>query len=199
MNIKKYLVALLLLVPLMSAASDVENINPKVMYDFMPYIGGPVPEWILNLDQQEKKADKVVKTIDYKELNSKLDYRYTIFNNILYSVEVRVGSYDKPRWSMEDKYEKLAIATGIADSLTANGFVMTTDKLNKTVRYFEKMNVFVTLDNYQTQYLKNGTESAILLTFTAPKFTEQVNKNRSEILNKMSIEHKDVYKDLIGK
>jgi hypothetical protein len=199
MNIKKYLITLLLLMPLMSSASDVENINPKVMYDFMPYIGGPAPEWILNLNQQEKTADKVVKTIDYQELNSNLDYRYTIFNNILYSVEVRIGSYDKPRWSIEDQYEKLAIATGIADSLTANGFVMTTDKLNKKVRYFEKMNVFITLDNYQTQYIKDSKESAILLTFTAPKFTEQVSKNRSEILNKMSIEHKDVYKDLIGK
>jgi hypothetical protein len=199
MKIKKYLVALLLLVPLMSSASDGENINPKVMYDFMPYIGGPAPEWILNLNPQEKKADKVIKTIDYKEFNSNLNYRYTIFNNILYSVEVRIGSYDKPRWSIEDQYEKLAIASGIADSLTANGFVMTSDKINKKIRYFEKMSVFITLDNYQTQYLNNSKESAILLTFTAPKFTEQVRKNRSEILNKMSIENKDVYKDLIGK
>jgi len=199
MNIKKYLVTLLLLVPMMSSASDVANINPKVMYDFIPYIGAVAPEWILNLNEQEKKSNKVVKTIDYKELNSNLDYRYTIFNNILYSVEVRIGSYDKPRWSIEDQYEKLSIAAGIADSLTANGFLMTNDKVNKKIRHFEKMSVFITIDNYQTQYLNNSTESAILLTFTAPKFTEQVKQNRLEILNKMSIENKDKYKDLIGK
>lgn len=195
MKIKKFLLALILLVPMIASASD----NPKGMYDFMPYLGARTPDWIANLNKTESSANKVIKTIDYKESNSDTSYRYTLFDDILYSVEVRVGYFGKDNWSIEDKYTKLGIATGIADSLQANGFAMTANRDDSSVRYFEKNDIFVSLSNYQTQYRKDTQESSIILLFTNNKFNDQVQKQRSDILSRLSIEHKAMYQDLIGK
>lgn len=193
--------AILLLIPMAANASD----SPKVMYDFIPYLGARAPDWVLNIDKTESASNKVVKTLIYEEPNADNQYIFTLFDDILYSVEVRIGKYNKlvkkktDVWTIEDKYKKLGIASGIADSLQANGFSMTVNRNDSKVRYFEKGDIMISLDNYQTQYKKDSNDDSILLTFDNKKFLEQVIKHRPDIISRLSIEHKDAYKDLIGK
>lgn len=192
---KKYLIAIFLLIPMIVTAND----NPKVMYDFIPYLGARAPDWIMNINKRESESNKVIKTIVYEEMTSLNVYTFTLFDDIVYSVEVRIGKIGKEPWTVEDKYKKLGIASGLADSLQANGFTMTVNKNDAKVRYFEKGDVVISLDNYQTQYKKDSNDPAILLTFINNKFTQQVIKRRPDIISRLSIEHKDAYKDLIGK
>lgn len=192
---KKYLIAIFLLIPMIVTAND----NPKVMYDFIPYLGARAPDWIMNINKRESESNKVIKTIVYEEMTSLNVYTFTLFDDIVYSVEVRIGKIGKEPWTVEDKYKKLGIASGLADSLQANGFTMTVNKNDSKVRYFEKGDVVISLDNYQTQYKKDSNDPAILLTFINNKFTQQVIKRRPDIISRLSIEHKDAYKDLIGK
>ena len=192
---KKYLIAIFLLIPMIVTAND----NPKVMYDFIPYLGARAPDWIMNINKRESESNKVIKPIVYEEMTSLNVYTFTLFDDIVYSVEVRIGKIGKEPWTVEDKYKKLGIASGLADSLQANGFTMTVNKNDSKVRYFEKGDVVISLDNYQTQYKKDSNDPAILLTFINNKFTQQVIKRRPDIISRLSIEHKDAYKDLIGK
>lgn len=194
-KMKKYLIAIFLLIPMMVTAND----NPKVMYDFIPYLGARAPDWIMNINKRESESNKVIKTFVYEEMTSLNVYTFTLFDDIVYSVEVRIGKIGKEPWTVEDKYKKLGIASGLADSLQANGFTMTVNKNDSKVRYFEKGDVVISLDNYQTQYKKDSNDPAILLTFINNKFTQQVIKRRPDIISRLSIEHKDDYKDLIGK
>ena len=194
-KMKKYLIAIFLLIPMIVTAND----NPKVMYDFIPYLGARAPDWIMNINKRESESNKVIKTIVYEEMTSLNVYTFTLFDDIVYSVEVRIGKIGKEPWTVEDKYKKLGIASGLADSLQANGFTMTVNKNDSKVRYFEKGDVVISLDNYQTQYKKDSNDPAILLTFINNKFTQQVIKRRPDIISRLSIEHKDAYKDLIGK
>lgn len=193
--------AILCLIPMIATASD----NPKVMYDFIPYLGARAPDWVMNINKTESASNKVVKTLIYEEPNADNQYIFTLFDDILYSVEVRIGKYDrlgrhnKDQWTVEDKYEKLGIASGLADSLQANGFSMIRDKNDSKVRYFEKGDVFISLDNYQTQYKKDSDDPAILVVFSNKKFTLQVEKHRPDIISRLAIEHQGLYKDLIGK
>lgn len=195
MKLKKYLMAIVLLIPMVATASD----NPKLMYDFIPYLGARAPDWIMNVNKSESASNKVVKTIVYEETTSDNVYTYTLFDDILFSVEVRIGKNGKEKWTVEEKYKKLGIASGLADSLQANGFTMSTNRNDSKVRYFEKGDVFITLDNYQTQYKKDSQDPAILLVFSNNKFTAQVEKHRPDIISRLSIEHQGLYKDLIGK
>lgn len=187
--------AILLFIPMVATAND----NVKVMYDFMPYIGAKAPDWVTNLNPRESASKKVVKTFIQEDTTSENVYTFTLFDDILYSVEVRIGKNGTPRWTVEEKYKKLGIASGIADSLQANGFTMTTNRNDLKVRYFEKGDMFISLENYQTQYNKNNNDPAILMTFTNNKFTEQVTKHRPDIISRLAIEHQLLYKDLIGK
>jgi hypothetical protein len=207
--INKFLVAALLVIPLIANASEVEtepasvsvpvnvNDNPKLMYDFIPYIGAKVPKWITNVDKQVEKSNKIIKTFFYFE--SPNTYTFTVIDDILYSVEVRLGNYDFKNWTVENKYQKLGVASGIADSLQANGFTMSIDKTNTNIRYFQKGDVVVTLDNYKTQYKKDSNDSSILVSFTNNKVTEKIKKLEVDIVNQMAIEKQSEYRDLIGK
>jgi len=192
MKLKKYLIAILLSIPLLASAND----NPQVMYDVMPYIGAKAPDWVLNVNKEESTSNKIIKTIVYtKDDNA---YTYTLFDDILFSVEVRLNT-KKNDWTVEEQYKKLGIAHGIADSLLANGFKMSKDNNNSKMRLFDKGDINIVLDNYQTQFVSNSQDPAITLVITNNKFVEQVRKHRDDILSRLAVEHKNAYKDLIGK
>lgn len=202
LNIKKYLLAALLVLPMLANASDNETVNenPKLMYDFIPYIGATAPKWILNIDQKESESKKVVKTIMYKDPSNGNEYTFNVIDTMLHSVEVRIiDKYEKQRWTLEDKYRKLGIASGIADSLQANGFSMRINKGEPNVRYFKKDSMVVTLDNYKTQYKKDSRDSAILVVFTNSEVDEKIKQLEISVVNRMAIERQSEYKDLIGK
>lgn len=201
LKMKKYLLAALLVIPMFANASDndIVNENPKLMYDFIPYIGAIAPKWILDIDPKESESKKVVKTIDYKDPSNGNEYTFNVIDTMLHSVEVRIGNYDKKRWTLEDKYQKLGIASGIADSLQANGFNMRINKGEPNVRYFQKDIMVVTLDNYKTQYKKDSRDSAILVVFTNSQVAEKIKPLEVSVVNRMAIEHQTEYKDLIGK
>lgn len=202
LNIKKYLLAALLVLPMLVNASDNETVNenPKLMYDFIPYIGATAPKWILNIDQKESESKKVVKTIMYKDPSNGNEYTFNVIDTMLHSVEVRIiDKYEKQRWTLEDKYRKLGIASGIADSLQANGFSMRINKGEPNVRYFKKDSMVVTLDNYKTQYKKDSRDSAILVVFTNSEVDEKIKQLEISVVNRMAIERQSEYKDLIGK
>lgn len=185
--------------PTPTYSNVVVNDNPKLMYDFMPYIGAAAPKWILNINKAVGKSNKTIKTLVYREDSSPNTYTFTVIDDLLYSVDVRLGNYDSKNWTVEDKYQKLGVASGIADSLQANGFAMTIDKSNRNVRYFQKGQVIVALDNYKTQYKKDSNDSAIMVSFTHKDVTETIKKREVEIVNRMAIEKQNEYRDLIGK
>lgn len=192
MKLKKYLMAILLSISALASAND----NPQVMYDVMPYIGARAPDWVLNINKEESSSSKIIKTIVYaKDDNT---YTYTLFDDILYSVEVRLNT-KKNDWTVEEQYKKLGIAHGVADSLIANGFKMSKDNNNTKMRLFDKGDIKIVLDNYQTQFLSNSQDPAITLVITNNKFVEQVKKHQEDILSRLAVEHKNTYKDLIGK
>lgn len=207
--------ATLLVIPLFANASEVQtepapvtlpvnvnenvNDNPKLMYDFMPYIGAAAPKWILNINKEVGNSRKTIKTLVYKEPLSPNTYTFTVIDDLLYSVDVRLGNYESKNWTVEDKYQKLGVASGIADSLQANGFEMRIDKSNKSVRYFQKGQVVVSLDNYKTQYKKGSNDSAIMVGFTHKEVVETIKKQEVDIVNRMAIEKQNEYRDLIGK
>lgn len=198
MTLKKYLVALLLMLPLITHANE----SPTVMYDFIPYLGAKAPSWITDLDKEESQKNKIIKTIVTRSESTHNEYVYTLFDDILYSVEIYIGDYTQPDWRVENRYEKLAVAAGIANNLQANGFKMESDRNDSKVRFLIKGDVSITLDNYQTQYKTNseGTrKSAIYLGFINSKFSNEVFKHRNDLLNRLSIEHKATYQDIIGK
>lgn len=209
--INKFLVAALLVIPFFANASEVEpqteptsvnmvvNDNPKLMYDFMPYIGATAPKWILNINKVVGKSTNTIKTLVYREDSSPNTYTFTVIDDLLYSVDVRLGNYDSKNWTVENKYEKLGVASGIADSLQANGFIMSIDKSNRNVRYFQKGKIVVALDNYKTQYKKDSNDSAIMVSFTHKDVTETIKQREVEIVNRMAIEKQNEYRDLIGK
>lgn len=201
--------AALLVIPCLAIASEVEvkptplnevvNDNPKLMYDFMPFIGAAAPKWILNINKEIGDSKKTIKTLVYREASSPNTYTFNIIDDLLYSVDVRLGNYDSKNWTLEDKYEKLGVASGIADSLQANGFAMSIDKSNRDVRYFQKGQMVVTLDNYKTQYKKGSNDSAIMVSFTHKNVTETIKNREVEIVNRIAIEKQNEYRDLIGK